>query len=165
MHEAVLDREPVDPAAVHRLAQVEHAPAIVRMQVLHPEVQDPEFRFAFRGHAADVAESVVDMGGAPGQVHLIERETGEVRCRREPGLTGAQRLLARLRSVMSSTTEMKCRGSPAAVRRSETVRLIHTTERSLRTYRFSIEQVEIWPERTSRTCRRSTSRSSGWVMS
>ena len=46
---------------------------------------------------------------------------------------------SRFRSEMSSTTAMVYAGDPAASRWSEVVRLVHTAEPSLRTYRFSNE--------------------------
>ena len=78
------------------LAQVQHALAVVGMQVLHPELQGLEALLPVRGNAAEVAEPVVDVDDASAEVHLVEREAGEVGARRQARLARAKRLFGTL---------------------------------------------------------------------
>ena len=50
----------------------------------------------FRGNAAEVAEPVVDVRDAFAEVHLVEREAGELGARRQAGLARAKRLFGTL---------------------------------------------------------------------
>jgi hypothetical protein len=77
MQEAILDREALQPPVVQLPAQVQYARAIFRMDLLHPERQNLQALFPVSGNAADLAQSVVDVNGAPIEVHLVERQPGE----------------------------------------------------------------------------------------
>ena len=112
MQEAVLDVEPLQPPVVHLLALVHHAFAVVGMQMLDPELQGLEALFPVRGNTADVAKPVVDEGDALAEVHLVEREAGEVGARRQAGLACAKRLFGSLALGDVIETQMKCSGSP-----------------------------------------------------
>jgi len=91
---AILDVEALEPAFVQLPPLVEDALAVVRMQMLHPELEGLEALQRLRGDAADVAKPVVDEDGAIGEVHLVEPEAGEVGRRRQAGVARAKRLLA-----------------------------------------------------------------------
>ena len=58
MQVAILDRDPVEPPLVQLLTLVQHPLAVVRMQMLHPELQGLEALQLVRGNAADLAETV-----------------------------------------------------------------------------------------------------------
>ena len=66
------------------------------MQVLHPELQGLEALLPVRGNAAEVAKPVVDVHDAVVEVHLVEREAGELGARRQASLARAKRLLGAL---------------------------------------------------------------------
>jgi len=63
MQVAILDVEPFELPLVHLLAQVQHTLAIVRVQVLDPELECFQVLLRSRGDAADVAKPVVHEGG------------------------------------------------------------------------------------------------------
>ena len=75
---------------------VQHALAVVRVQVLDPELEGLQALLRVRGNAADVAKPVVDEDGALAEVHLVEREAGEVGARRQASLARAKRLFGAL---------------------------------------------------------------------
>ena len=75
---AVLHGEPLQPALVQLLAPLQHELAVVRMQVLHPELEDAEALRHVRGNATDLGEAVVDEDGTRAEVDLVEAEAGEI---------------------------------------------------------------------------------------
>ncbi len=96
VHVAILDGEPLLLTLVHLPAQLHRAGAVFWMHVLHPEVQDPKTRDPLRRDAAQGAQLAVRVHDARAEIHLVEREAGELRSRRQPCLAGAQRLLGTL---------------------------------------------------------------------
>ena len=56
---AILDGEPLLLPLVHLPAQLSHPGAVVRMHVLHPEVEDPEAGDPVGRDPAEVAQPVV----------------------------------------------------------------------------------------------------------
>ena len=78
---------------VQLLAQLHDPLAVLRVQVLRPELQGLETLLPFRGNTADVAKPVVQHDGEGVQIDLVEREAGEVRTGQEASLAPAQRLV------------------------------------------------------------------------
>ncbi len=64
--------------------------------MLHPELQGLKALLPFRRNPAEVAKPVVDEDDACAEVHLVEREAGEVGARRQASLARAKRLFAAL---------------------------------------------------------------------
>ncbi len=96
MQVAILDGEPLLLPLVHLPAQLDHPGAVVRMHVLHPEVEDPEAGDPVGRDAAEVAQPVVRVHRAGVEVHFVERQAGELGPRRQTRLAGGERLLGAL---------------------------------------------------------------------
>ena len=72
VQEAILFGDLLQPPVVQLLARVHHELAIVRVQMLHLELQGLEVLIAFGWKTADVAKPVVDEHSALDEVHLVE---------------------------------------------------------------------------------------------
>ena len=92
MQESIIDREHAQRSVVQLPALVEHALAVVRMQAFRPELQRLEALEPVGRKAADVAEAVVDVGGAFVEVHLVEAQAVQVGRGGVAGFTLAQHL-------------------------------------------------------------------------
>ena len=71
---------------MHLLAQVHHTLAVFGMQMLHPELQGLQALVQLRGNAAEVTQPIVDVHDTFAEVHLVEREAGELGPRRQTSL-------------------------------------------------------------------------------
>ena len=96
---AVVDVEPLDFTLVQATPGFQHALAIFGVQAREPLLEGREAVPILRRDAAHVAEAVVHEGDALLEVHLVEREPGEVGAGREARLARAERLLGALALV------------------------------------------------------------------
>ncbi len=78
IQEPILRTELVHPPIVQLVTLVHDARAIVRMQVLHPELHGSEAAFLAWWQTAEDSKPVVDVGDALVEIHLVERQAGEV---------------------------------------------------------------------------------------
>ena len=97
MEVAILDGEPLQPPVLQLLAQVQtrvrgRRDAGAPSRTRGPGVPAPDPGGCRRGRGSDRRSTIVPVA----EVHLVEREAGEVGTRRQARLAGAQRLLAAL---------------------------------------------------------------------
>ena len=92
----VLDAELLSLPVERLLAFAQHTGEVVRVQVLHPEVDDRHPPLPFGGVSHDVEKPVVGEHRARRFVHLDRPEPGELGGRLQPSLAHAKRLLGGL---------------------------------------------------------------------
>ncbi len=96
MREAIFHGKAFQPPRVELPTQVQHTFAVVRMNLLHPEFERLEALRPVSGNATQVAQAVVDVGDAVAEVHLVERQAGEIGTRRQARLALQQPVLLAL---------------------------------------------------------------------
>ena len=87
----ILDREMLGLPVVHLLALVHKELAVVRMQMVHVELQRLEARVLARGNTAELLNSIVHEAGAFTIVHFVVTEAGQFCSHRQPSLAGTKR--------------------------------------------------------------------------
>jgi hypothetical protein len=96
MQITILNRETVSLPFVHLLALVQKKLTVVRMQMVHEELQRLEARVMARGNTGYLLNSSVHEAGAFTIVHFVVTEAGQFCSHRQPSLAGTKRCLRAL---------------------------------------------------------------------